>query len=82
MKGLLEVRHNLFYTKKKSDNEFIKQHEIFLIVDEPSYKRTNEGDIVRERGCKELRFILSSESLELFIKTLELCKESKEEDLH
>lgn len=84
MNQLLEIRKNIYYTKDKSESkEYNRVHEIILIVDEPKYTRTNEGDVVRERGCKEIRFTISSD--EVFDKVIEVLtkyKDSKEEDLH
>ena len=78
---VLEVRKNIFYTKDKQNN-FIRGHEIVLVVDEPKYSRTNEGDVVRERSCKELRFTISTdEKFDLFIEILQKYRDSKEEDL-
>jgi hypothetical protein len=83
MNQLLSIRKNIYYTKGKSDSEeYNRAHEIVLIVDEPKYSRTNEGEIVRERGCKEIRFTISSdEAFNKFIEILTKYKESKEEDL-
>lgn len=84
MNQLLEIRKNIYYTKDKSKhNNYNRVHEIIMIVDELKYTRTNEGDVIRERGCKELRFTIPSD--EMFDKVVELFtkyKDSKEEDLH
>ena len=84
MNQLLEIRKNIYYTKKKADSEeYNRVHEIIMIVDEPKYIRTNEGDVIRERGCKEIRFTIPSD--EMFDKVVEIFtkyKDSKEEDLH
>jgi hypothetical protein len=83
MNQLLDIRKNTYYTKQKSDSiEYNRVHEIILIVDEPKYTRTNEGDVVRERGCKEIRFTIQSDKvydnvIEIFTK----YKDAKEEDL-
>lgn len=83
MNQLLEIRKNIYYTKNSADStEYNRIHEIILIVDEPKYTRTNEGVVVRERGCKELRFTIPSD--EMFDRVVEIFtkyKDSKEEDL-
>lgn len=83
MSQLLEIRKNITYVKKKPDFvEFERIHEIILIVDEPKYTRTNEGDVVRERGCKELRFTIPSDKhYDIFIDLLTKLKDTKEDDL-
>jgi hypothetical protein len=83
MNQLLEIRKNIYYTKKESDSkEYNRVHEIIMVVDEPKYTRTNEGDVIRERGCKEIRFTINSdESFDRFVEIMTMYKESKEEDL-
>jgi len=83
MNQLLEVRKNIYYSKKKSDSdEYNRIHEIILIVDEPKYTRTNEGDVIRERGCKEIRFTIPSDIMfDAFVNVISSYKDSKEEDL-
>lgn len=83
MNQLLEIRKNIYYTKKESDSEeYNRLHEIVLIVDEPKYTQTNEGNIVRERGCKEVRFTIpSDEMFDEVLKVLAKYKDSKEENL-
>jgi hypothetical protein len=80
MNQLIQVRQNIFYTKQ--EGEFVKGREIILVVDEVNYKRTNEGDVIRERGCKEIRFVLNSDdAFEALIEALTNLKNAKEEDL-
>jgi len=50
MNQLISVRTNILYTKV--GEEYIKLNELVLLVDEPSYKRTNDGEVIRERGIK------------------------------
>lgn len=83
MNQLLEIRKNIYYTKKEADSkEYNRVHEIVMIVDEPKYIRTNEGSVIRKRGCKEIRVTIPSD--ELFDKVIEAftkLKDLKEEDL-
>jgi hypothetical protein len=83
MNQLLEIRKNIYYTKKESSSEeYNRVHEIVLILDEPKYKQTNEGNIVRERGCKEVRFTIpSDEMFDEVLTVLTKIKEAKEENL-
>lgn len=83
MNQLLQIRKNIFYTKPDSEKEEYKRgHEIVLVIDEPKYTRTNEGDVIRERGCKEVRFTLNSdEAFDNLIEILTKYKDSKENDL-
>lgn len=81
MNQLLEIRQNIYYEKETAEGEFEKIHEIVLVLDQPIYTRTNEGSIIRERGCKEVRFAIPNNMMNSVIKALEIYKESKEEDL-
>lgn len=81
MNQLLEIRQNIYYKKETSEGEYEKIHEIVLVLDQPNYTRTNEGSIVRERGCKEVRFAIPNNMMSSVIKAFETYKESKEEDL-
>jgi hypothetical protein len=83
MSQLLQIRKNITYGKKDSkDEELIPIHEIILVVDKPQYTRTNEGDIIRERGCEQLRFTIEGdEAYDKFIAIFIAYKESKPEDL-
>jgi hypothetical protein len=83
MNQLLEIRKNIYYTKNKSDSkEYNRVHEIILILDEPNYIRTKTGNVIRKRGCKEVKFTIQSDFM--FNKVLEvltLIKDAKEEEL-
>ena len=83
MNQLLEIRKNTYYTKENSEStDYNRVHEFVFVVDEPKYSRTNEGAIIRERGCKELRFTLNSDTaLDNVIEVLKKYRDSKEEDL-
>lgn len=83
MKTILQVRDNIYYTKEKSDVEvYTKVHELIILLDNPSYKRTNEGDIIRERGVEEVRFAVTDKGIDNLIEVLQSYKEAKEENLH
>lgn len=82
MNQLLEVRKNILYVKDAATGEFSRIHEIVLIVDKPSYNKNIAGEIVRERGCDQLRFTLSSdEQYDAFLKILTKYKEIDESEL-
>lgn len=78
---VLEIRQNIFYTKETSAGEFKKMHEIIFIVDESKYSRTNESEVIRERGCKEVRITVGAKSLEKVIEVLSKFKDTKEEEM-
>lgn len=78
---LLEVRENIYYSKKETEGEYNKFHELIFVTDEAKYSRTNEGDVVRERGCKEFKIVVTSENLGKLIEVLQSYKDAKEEDL-
>jgi len=61
--------------------EFKRHQEIILVLDKPEYIKTSEGQVVRNRGCEELRFTLSEQGLETFIQQLQAYKEANESDL-
>lgn len=83
MKTILQVRDNIYYTKEKSDvEEYTKVHELIILLDNPSYKRTNEGDIIRERGIEEVRFAVTDKGIDSLIEVLKSYQEAKEENLH
>lgn len=82
MKSILQVRDNIYYKKETAEStEYSKVHELVFLLDNPSYKRTNEGDIIRERGIEEVRFAVSDKGLDSLIEMLQTYKNSKEEDL-
>ena len=83
MKSILQVRDNIYYKKETADSdEYTKIHELVILLDNPSYKRTNEGDVIRERGVDEVRFAVSDKGLDSLIEVLQSYKEAKEENLH
>jgi len=86
MNTLLSIRTNILYAKKKKANkddadEFIKHHEIILLVDKPKYTQTNSGEIVRERAVEELRFVVCKDDFDTLIKNLTILKDCDESEL-
>lgn len=68
MNHLISIRSNTLYAKEKEG--YKRFTELVFLVDKPIYKTTNEGEIIRERGVEEQRFIVSDASLKLLIQTL------------
>ncbi len=86
MNHLISIRTNIIYAKKKKENEtdadeYKKFHELIFLVDKPTYRRTNDSDIVREREVEELRFNVSDKAFDEMIKLLVKLKDIKEEEL-
>lgn len=82
MKTILQVRDNIFYKKATADStEYTKIHELVILLDSPSYKRTNEGDIIRERGVEEVRLAITDDGIDNLVEVLQSYKNSKEENL-
>lgn len=79
MNHLLSVRSNILYSKDKK-GEYEKFHELIFLVDKPSYSSTNEGQIIRQRGVEEMRFMVSEEALDMMIKSLLVLKNVDEPD--
>lgn len=73
MNTLVSVRTNIFYAKKKnqdgkSEDEFVRHQELIFLVDKPTYRYSNEGEIIRERGLvDEVRFTVSDKGFEALI---------------
>ena len=86
MNTLLSIRTNILYSKKdkkkqEDADEFVKHHELILLVDKPKYTQTNGGEIVRERAVDELRFVVSDKSFDALIEHLIKLKDADESDL-
>ena len=86
MNQLLSVRTNIFYAKKKKQNEkaedeFVRHQELIFLVDKPVYRCSNEGEIIRERGLDEVRFTVSDKAFETLIELLEKLKDADESEL-
>lgn len=79
MNHLLSVRANILYSKDK-EGAYNKFHELIFLVDKPSYTSTNEGQIIRQRGVEEMRFLVSDEAFDAMIKSLLVLKDIDEPD--
>jgi hypothetical protein len=79
MNHLVSVRTNIMYKKVKE--EYKKYFELILLVDKPSYKKTNDGEAIRERGIDEQRFIVSEEAYDKLIEMLKEIRIAKDDDL-
>jgi len=76
MNHLISVRSNVLYAKV--EGEFKMSHELIFLLDKPTYRRTNDGEIVRERGIEEARFIVNENGLEALIEVLKGLKDAGE----
>jgi hypothetical protein len=86
MNTLVSVRTNIVYAKKKqqdekAEDEFVRHQELIFLVDKPTYRYSNEGEIIRERGLDEVRFTVSDKAFEQLIKLLEKLKDVDESEL-
>lgn len=83
MNTLVSVRTNIVYAKKKKqdEDEFVRHQELIFLVDKPTYRYSNEGEIIRERGLDEVRFTVSEMAFEQLIKLLEKLKDIDETEL-
>jgi len=86
MNTLVSVRTNIIYSKKKKRDaegkeEFERHQELIFLLDKPTYRYSNEGAIIRERGLEEARFTVSKESFEELIKLLTKLKDVDESEL-
>ena len=79
MNTLISMRTNISYSKK--GEVYRKFNEIILLCDKPTYRPTNEGEVIRERGVEELRFFIANDKIDDLIKLFETIKKAKEEDL-
>lgn len=86
MNTLVSVRTNIVYAKKKKqdekvEDEFVRHQELIFLVDKPTYRYSNEGEIIRERGLDEVRFTVSDKAFEQLIKLLVKLKDVDESEL-
>ncbi len=79
MKQIADVRTNLFYTKE--GEEYIKMFEVIMLLDCPTYRRTNDGSIVRERSIEEVRIMVTPKNAETLSKLFDGLKDITESDL-
>lgn len=86
MNHLLSLRTNILYAKKKKKaeidpDEYTRYQELIFLVDKPSYKMTNDGEVIRERGVDELRFTVSEKAFDEMMKILLKLKGAEENEL-
>jgi hypothetical protein len=81
MKSLIGIRSNLYYTKDEKGVE-TKHHELILLLDTPTYSRSNTGEVIRERAIEEARFTTTDKGLDALLETLGAMKEATEADLN
>jgi len=86
MNHLVSIRTNILYGKKEKKDqsepdEFNRYQELIFLLDKPTYKRTNDGEIIRERGIEEVRFTVSQNAFEELLKVLIKLKDVEESDL-
>ena len=73
MNQLISVRANVLYVKH--DNEYLKVHEVTLLVDESDYRYSTESEVIRDRKINKLIFILPDDAIDGLIDTLKGLKE-------
>ena len=86
MNHLIAIRANIIYSKEEKENpsdedQYKKFTELIFLMDKPTYRRTNDGEVIRERGVEECRFIVGDPAFDNLIKTLTKLKEANPEDL-
>lgn len=79
MNHLISVRTNIIYSK--TIEEFKRFQELIFLVDQPTYRFSTEGEIIRERQVAELRFTVSDKTFDELIKILLKLKDAEESDL-
>lgn len=79
MSQLISVRTNIFYSK--NGDEYKRNQELIFLLDKPTYKFSNEGEVVRERGIEEVRMMVTESGLEQLIEILQRFKNVTEDDL-
>lgn len=80
MNNLISVRTNIIYSKSES-GEMKRHQELIFLVDQPEYRRSTEGEIVRERGIKELRFTVTEDGYKRMMEFLTKLQTVQETDL-
>ena len=79
MNQLVEIRTNIVYTKE-NDN-YKKLQELIFLIEKPSYKFTNEQEVIRTRELTELRFTVTEKAFDQMLSLLTHLKDINEEDL-
>ena len=71
MKQLTTVSENVFYMRDGEDASKVKEmHEIILALSEPQFRIDLGGQVVRETAVETVRFAISTENLDQFVKQL------------
>ena len=84
MNQLISLRTNIWYAKEVKKNEpdvFVRMQELILLVEKPVYSRTNDGEIIRERGVNELRFTVTEKGYAELLAALLKLKDIDESEL-
>jgi hypothetical protein len=68
MNHLISINSNEIFSKDFDDLK--KYTEIIFLIDKPTYHINNEGDILRSRKVKQMRFFVSEQNLDALIKNL------------
>lgn len=80
MNHLLSLRSNIIYSKSK-EGEYKRFQELIFLVDKPEYRKSTDGEIVRERGILEMRFTVSELGFEELMNILTALKNAENSDL-
>lgn len=86
MNHLMSIRTNIIYSKNKKGNinepdNFVKFQELIFLINKPSYRVSNESEIIRERNIEELRFVVSEKNFDTMMDLLNKLKIAEESDL-
>ena len=91
MNTLMSIRTNILYKKKaKAEidddatgdaSQFERYQEMIFLIDKPIYSRSNSGEIIRERGVEELRFVVSEAAYANMLQALTQLQTVTEEEL-
>lgn len=79
MNHLLSIRTNIMYAKNGDD--YKRYQELIFLVDKPTYRQTNGGEIVRERSVDEFRFTVSEKAFDELVNVLQKLKDADESEL-
>jgi len=80
MKQLVSINTNIYYAKDEKGKE-TKYNELVFLLDKPEYTRSNAGDIIRQRGIEEFRFVVSEKGFAAMMELLQKLQEVTEEEL-
>ncbi len=79
MSQLISVRTNIFYSKV--GEEYKRNQELVFLVDKPTYKFSNEGEVIRERGIEEVRIMVGESAYDQLLEILTKFKTIEESEL-